>query len=57
MGMILFVAYRFAREALTDWRACALMAAAWIALWRKADLLLVIGAGAALSPAALLISW
>jgi hypothetical protein len=25
------------------------MAAAWIALWRKADLLLVIGAGAALS--------
>jgi chromate transporter len=49
MGMMLFVAYRFAREALIDWRAWALMAAAWLALWRKVDLLLVVGVGAALS--------
>jgi chromate transporter len=49
MGMMLFVAYRFAQEALIDWRAWALMAAAWFALWRKVDLLLVVGAGAALS--------
>ncbi len=32
LGMLLFVAYRFGREALLDWRTWTLMAAAWIAL-------------------------
>ena len=49
LGMLLFVVYRFGQEALPDWRTWALMAAAWIALWRKVDLLLVVGAGAGVS--------
>jgi hypothetical protein len=47
--MLLLVAYHFAKEALVDWKAWALMAGAWLALWRKVDLLLVVGVGAALS--------
>lgn len=49
IGMLLLVAYRFGKEALGDWRTWALMAAAWVALWRKVDLLLVVGVGAVLS--------
>jgi chromate transporter len=49
LGMLLLVAYHFAKEALVDWKAWALMAGAWLALWRKVDLLLVVGVGAALS--------
>ena len=49
LGMLLFVAYRFGQEAMTDWRTWALMAAAWIALWRKLDLLMIVGAGALMS--------
>ena len=49
LGMLLLVAYRFGREALVDWRTWGLMAAAWLALWRKLDLLLVVGVGAVLS--------
>jgi chromate transporter len=50
MGMmLLLIAYRFGQEALTDWRSWALMAVAWVALWRKVDLLLVVGVGAAVS--------
>jgi hypothetical protein len=47
--MLLFVVYRFGQEALPDWRAWALMAAAWIALWRKVDLLAVVTVGAVMS--------
>jgi len=49
LGMLLLVAYRFGREALVDWESWAFMAAGWLALWRKVDLLLIVGAGAALS--------
>ena len=49
LGMLLLVAYHFAREALVDWQTWALMGAAWLALWWKVDLLLVVGVGAALS--------
>jgi chromate transporter len=49
LGMLLLVAYHFAREALVDWKTWGVMAAAWLALWRKVDLLLVVGVGAALS--------
>jgi chromate transporter len=49
LGMLLLVAYHFGREALVDWKTWALMGAAWLALWRKVDLLLVVGVGAALS--------
>ena len=48
-GMLFLVAYRFAREGLGDWRTWVLMAAAWVALWRKVDLLLIVGVGAVLS--------
>ncbi len=49
IALLLQVAYHFGKEALVDWRTWALMAAAWIALWRKVDLLLVVGVGAVLS--------
>jgi chromate transporter len=49
IGMLLFVGYRFGEVALVDWRTWVLMAAAWLALWRKVDLLLVVGSGAVLS--------
>jgi len=49
IGMLLFVAYRFGREALGDWRTWAMMAVAGVALWRKVDLLAIVGVGAALS--------
>lgn len=49
LGMLLFVVYRFGQEALPDWRTWALMAAALIALWRKVDLLAVVGVGAGVS--------
>jgi chromate transporter len=49
IGMLLFVAYRFGREALVDIRTWGLMVAAGVALWRKVDLLAIVGVGAALS--------
>jgi len=49
LGMLLLVAYHFGREALVDWPTWGVMAAAWLALWRKVDLLLIVGVGAALS--------
>jgi len=49
LGMLLLVAYHFGREALVDWKTWGMMAAAWLALWRKVDLLLIVGVGAALS--------
>jgi len=49
LGMLLLVAYHFGREALVDWKTWGVMAAAWLALWRKVDLLLIVGVGAVLS--------
>jgi chromate transporter len=49
IGLLLFVGYRFGVVALVDWRTWVLMAAAWLALCRKVDLLLVVGGGAVLS--------
>ena len=49
IGLLLFVGYRFGVVALVDWRTWALMAAAWVALWRKVDLLLIVGVGSVLS--------
>ena len=49
IGLLLFVGYRFGAVALVDWRTWTLMAAAWAALWRKVDLLLIVGVGAVLS--------
>jgi chromate transporter len=49
LGMLLLVAYHFGREALVDWKTWGVMGLAWLALWRKVDLLLVVGVGAALS--------
>ena len=49
LGMLLLVAYRFGHEALHGWQTWALMAAAWVALMRKVDLLIVIGFGIVVS--------
>jgi chromate transporter len=49
VGLLLFVGYRFGMVALVDWRTWLLMAGAWVALWRKVDLLIVVGVGAVLS--------
>jgi hypothetical protein len=47
--MLVFVAHRFEREALSDWRTWTIMVTAWSALWRKVNLLWVFGVGVALS--------
>jgi chromate transporter len=49
LGMLLLVAYGFGQVALQDWRTWGLMAAAWVALWKKVDLIIVVGAGVILS--------
>lgn len=49
MGILLSVFARFAREALVDPGTWALMGAGWMALWRKVDMLWVIGAGVLVS--------
>jgi hypothetical protein len=46
IDMLLFLAHRFGPEALLDWKAWALMAGAWTAMWRMVNLLAVVGAGA-----------
>ena len=45
LGMLLLVAYHFGREALQGWQTWGLMGAAWVALMKKVDLLIVIGVG------------
>ena len=49
LGMLLLVSYHFGQEALQGWRTWGLMGAAWVALWKKADLLIVIGIGVIVS--------
>jgi chromate transporter len=49
IGMLLLVGYRFAQEALVDWRTWGLMVAAWMALWWKVDLLVIVAVGAVIS--------
>jgi len=49
IGMLLVVAIHFGQVALVDWRTWALMGAAWVALWRKVDLLILVSVGAVLS--------
>jgi chromate transporter len=49
LGMLLLVAYRFGHEELHGWQTWALMAAAWVALMRKVDLLIVVGFGIVVS--------
>lgn len=47
--VFMLVAYHFGQEALQGWRTWGLMGAAWVALWKKADLLIVIGIGVIVS--------
>ena len=49
LGMLLLVAYHFGQEALQGWRTWGLMGAAWVTLWKKVDLLIVIGIGVIVS--------
>jgi chromate transporter len=49
IGLLLLVLLEFGRASLVDWKSWSLMAAAWIALWRKVDLLIIVGVGTVLS--------
>ncbi len=49
IGLLVYVLWQFGQTSLVDWRTGVLMAAAWIALWRKVDLLLIVGVTALLS--------
>lgn len=49
IGLLVFVLWQFGQASLVDWKTWVLMAAAWIALWRKVDLLLIVAVGAVLS--------
>jgi chromate transporter len=49
IGLLVFVLWQFGQASLVDWKTWALAAAAFIALWRKVDLLVTVGAAALLS--------
>jgi len=49
VGLLLFVLYQFARASLVDWRTWALAAGALVALRRRVDLLVLVGATIAAS--------
>lgn len=49
IALLVFVLWQFGQASLVDWKTWGLMAAAWIALWRKVDLLIVVGVGSVLS--------
>jgi len=43
IGLLVFVLLQFGRVSLVDWKTCALAGGAFLLLWRKVDLLLVVG--------------
>ncbi len=49
IGLLVFVLLQFGQASLVDWKTWALAAAAFIALWRKVDLLVIVGAAALIS--------
>jgi chromate transporter len=44
IALLVFVLWQFGRASLVDWKTWAVAAAAFLALWRKVDLLLIVGA-------------
>lgn len=49
IALLVFVLWQFGQASLLDWKTWALAAAAFIALWRKVDLLVIVGAAALIS--------
>lgn len=49
IGLLVFVLLQFGQASLVEWKTWALAAAAFIALWRKVDLLVIVGAAALIS--------
>ena len=49
IGLLVFVLLQFGQASLVDWKTSAVAAAAFIALWRKVDLLIIVGAVALIS--------
>lgn len=49
IGLLVFVLWQFGQASLVDWKTWGLAAAAFIALWRKVDLLVIVGVAALLS--------
>jgi chromate transporter len=46
IGLLVFVLLQFGQASLVDWKTWALATAAFVALWRKVDLLVIVGAAA-----------
>jgi len=49
IGLLVFVLWQFGQASLADWKTWALAAAAFTALWRKVDLLMIVSAAALIS--------
>jgi chromate transporter len=49
IGLLVFVLLQFGQASLVEWKTWALAVAAFIALWRKVDLLVIVGVAALLS--------
>jgi len=49
IGLLVFVLLQFGQASLVEWKTWALAVAAFIALWRKVDLLVIVGVAAFLS--------
>lgn len=49
IALLAFVLWQFGQASLVDWKTWGLSAAAFIALWLKVDLLVIVGAAALLS--------
>ena len=49
IGLLVYVLWQFGRASLVDWKTWGLSVAAFIALWRKVDLLVIVGVAAILS--------
>lgn len=49
IGLLVFVLWQFGQASLVDWKTWGLAAAAFIALWRKVDLLMIVSAAALIS--------
>ena len=49
IGLLVFVLWQFGQASLVDWKTWALAAAAFTALWRKVDLLMIVSTAALIS--------
>ena len=49
IGLLVFVLLQFGQASLVDWKTWSLATGAFVALWRKVDLLVIVGAAALIS--------